>query len=119
MGDSVLGAPRTESGDFRGFTQGDGQVLVPGDEPVRVGRFVEVDRTGRDERGGKVWADEVEDCGRGSQGGDDGIRQQAALAWAGRWPEGREETGPFRGIEKARDLREAGGFHSDHRGSVT
>ena len=58
MGHAILDAPRAETADVRASLQRQRHILVPGDEPVCIGRLVEIN--GADWKGirGKVWANE-------------------------------------------------------------
>ena len=91
VGLAVLGVPRAEAGRVDAFGDGDGGVLVPGDEPVGVGGFVEED--GADDSG--LWAcegcDGVFDCGVGGEGGELGfaLEDSACAGAAAGW--GAEE----------------------------
>ena len=61
VGDVLFHAPRAESGDVCAGAERDGEILMSGDEPVRIRGFVEVGRANGEWPGRKMRADHPED----------------------------------------------------------
>lgn len=83
VGNAILGAPRPEAGQIDTGAKGERQVLMPRDQPVGFGRFVEVNGADGERFERKMRAHEIEKMRRAGQSGHDRNGEQTATARTG------------------------------------
>src|SRR5438552_3180924 len=104
---AVLCAPRTETGYLGSGANRQRQILVPRNQPIRVGRLVEVKGANWKRLRRKIQTNEVQGPSRTSEFVNGGQREKTAPPGTGNRAERGQQLPLLMGLDNARDDRES------------
>ena len=107
VSNAILCAPRAEAGNLGAGAKRQRQILVPRNQPIRVGGFVEVDGAHWKRLGWQVRTNEVEKPGRTSQPGHSGQSEKTAPPRARNRSKRSKQLPLLIGLDNTRDDRKS------------